>query len=310
MDAPGKGKTDSESVEQLGLPEGERLHSEALTNKLHGLSDLITVNPTPSEAILPHKHQPPESKPTETTTTNVDIFDSDSDDDSSGGLFEILQEIPETEVTASGSTVRLRSMAVPKHWSHRLPKAILQEMVTKKDKYAVAKYACISGPSRVLRASVTIAWDGGRTQSWSMDDVGCPDLKQAEEYISALALHALTFPALDGFALGETSAATTQTFFRRLPPLFRNLWDELETKRKESDDATNRAAWEKLRTIAGVKLESQSKVLYLGCYREISLTCSAVDWEALETHCRIEGREDRTKHLLSGAHRGANQGRL
>lgn len=282
-------------------PERERFHSEALEKKLHGLSDPITVHPPPTEVSLPPGDKSPEPKPTETTTTNVDIFDNYSDDESSGGLFEILQELPAYETTASGSTVRLQSMAVPNHWSHRLPKAILQEMVTKKDKYAVTKYTCISGPSRVLRASVAITWDGGRTQNWSMDDIGCPDLKQAEEYISTVALHALTFPTQDGFALGGTSAAGTQTFFRRLPPAFRNLWDELEEKRKESDDATNRATWEKLRTIVRTKLESQSKVLFLGCSDWSYLTCCTADREALESHWRREGREDHTKHPLSGA---------
>jgi len=131
-----------------------------------------------------------------------------------------------------------------------------------------------------------------------MDDVGCPDVKQAEQYISTVALHALTFPALDGFALGGTSAASTQTFFRLLPPAIRNLWDELEAKRRESDDATNRAAWAKLRTIARMKLESQYKVLCLRHYRGVYLTCCTVDWEVLEGRGRREGGEANAKYPL------------
>ena len=243
--------------------ERERLDSEALKAKLRGLSDLNVVPPTPPEVVSPPKRRPPDLKPTGPVGANTDIFD-DSEDESPGGLFEILQEIPTTETTASGSTVHLLSMEVPKHWSGRTPKVLLQETITKKDKYAVANYACISGSSRVRRASMTVCWDGGRTQRWSMDDVGCPDLTQAEQYISTVALHALTFPTLEGFALGGTSAASTQTFFRLLPPVFRNLWDELEAKRRESDDSINRASWAKLRTIARMKLESQSKVLVSG----------------------------------------------
>ena len=318
IDALGKGDHDPESLEQLRLLEtrldgvkqshffrekvsGAQFHSETLENKLHSLSDLVVVHPKPPEIILPPKHQPLESKPTEASITSVDIFDNDNGDENSGGLFEILEEIPATETTASGSIVRLQPMAVPKHWSDRLPKAILQEVISKKDKYAVVKYACISGPSRVLRANLTVIWDGGRTQSWSMDDVGCPDLKQAEEYISTVALHALTFPTLDGFALGGTSGVSTQTFFRRLPPVFRALWDELEEKRKESDGATNRAAWEKLRTIARVKLESQSKVPFLKYYHGACLTCCAVNLEALESCWWGEGPENHKKYLFSGA---------
>ncbi|KAF9654251.1 P-loop containing nucleoside triphosphate hydrolase protein [Thelephora ganbajun] len=239
--------------------ERQRLDSEALKVKLRGLPNLSFVPSTPPEFVSQSKHQSLDLKPTGATKPNANIFDDDSDSESHGGLFEILQEIPATETTASGSTVRLQSMEVPKHWSGRLPKVSLQETITKKDKYAVVSYACISGPSRVRRASVAICWDGGRTQSWGMNDVGCPDLKQAEQYISTIALHALTFPTLEGFVLGGTSAANTQTFFRLLPPVFRNLWDELEEKRRESDDAANRTAWAKLRTIARMKLESQSK---------------------------------------------------
>lgn len=332
MDTLYKGDNDPKSAEQLRLlkvrlddvkqsyffrekvseaqyrAERERLHSEALKNKLHGLSDSVPVHPTHPEIVLSPKHQPLGSKPPETSTTGVDIFDNDSDDENPCGLFEILQEVPTTEVTAGGSIVRLQSMEVPKHWSHRLPKAILQEVVAKKDKYAIAKYTCISGPSRVLRASVTITWDGGRTQSWSMDDVGCPDLKEAEEYISTVALHALTFPTLDGFALGGTSAASTQTFFRRLPPAFRNLWDELEAKRKESDDAINRATWRKLRAVTQRKFESQSKAWFLERYRGAYLTCYTVDWEAHESRWRWEGREGQAKYPFPGAQRRANQG--
>lgn len=281
--------------------ERERLHSEALQAKLHGLSDLIVVHPTPPEVALPLKHLPPVLKPTETAKTNIDIFENDSDDESPGGLFEILQEIPATETAANGIIVRLQTMEVPNHSSDRLPKVMLQETITKKDKYAVTKYACISGPSRVLRASVTISWNGGRTQSWSMDDVGCPDLTQAEQYISTVALHALTFPALDGFAQGGSATGNTQTFFRRLPPAFRDLWDELEAKRKELDEATNRAAWEKLRAITWTKLESQSKVLWLGCYDGVYLTCCVVFREATKSRGWSEGRETLTKYPPSRA---------
>lgn len=301
MDALPKGNSDPESVAQLRLLqarldgvkqnyffrekdseaqyrlERERLDSEALKAKLLGLSDLTVVLPAPPEVVPPPKCLPPDLKPVETLKTNVDIFEDGSDDESSGGLFEILQEIPATETTASGSIVRLQPMEVPKHWSGRTPKVLLRETITKKDKYAVANYACISGRSRVRRASVTICWDGGRTQSWSMDDVGCPDLKQAEQYISTVALHVLTFPALEGFALGGTSAVGTQTFFRLFPPAFRDLWDELEEKRRASSDATNRTAWAKLRAIVRMKLEFQSKVLCFECYRGACLTYYTVD---------------------------------
>lgn len=275
--------------------ERSRHDSEALKAKLRGLSDLPVAPPTPPEVVSLAKHRPPDLKSAEPPKMNTNIFDDDSGDENPGGLFEILQEIPATETTASGSTVRLQPMEVPNHWSGRTPKVLLQEMITKKDKYAVANYARISGSSRIQRASVTIWWDGGRMQRWSMDDVGCPDFTQAERYVSTVALHALTFPTLEGFALGGTSAASAQTFFRVLPTAFRDLWDELEEKRRKSNDATNRAAWAKLRTITRVKLESQSKVLCLERYCRVFLTYCTVDRKVPQDRWWREGREVKAK---------------
>ena len=87
-----------------------------------------------------------------------------------------------------------------------------------------------------------------------MEDIACHDLMQAEQYISLIALHALTFPQGEGFAVGGTSAASSQTFFRLLPAVFRDLWDELEEQRRLRDDATNRAVWAKLRAILESKM--------------------------------------------------------
>lgn len=86
-------------------------------------------------------------------------------------------------------------------------------------------------------------------------------LCQAEQYISVVALHALTYPALEGFAAGVTSVAGGgQTFFRLLPAVFRDLWDELEEKRRQEDNRINRSAWSKLRTVLDAKLRNNKMV--------------------------------------------------
>jgi ATP-dependent RNA helicase DHX29 len=95
---------------------------------------------------------------------------------------------------------------------------------------------------------------------WIMEDIACHDEGQAEQYIATVALHALTFPSTDGFAAGTSAAPGSQTFFRLLPAVFRDLWDELEVARKTSDDAINRAVWAKLRSIVEPKLENCGKV--------------------------------------------------
>jgi ATP-dependent RNA helicase DHX29 len=76
-----------------------------------------------------------------------------------------------------------------------------------------------------------------------------------------VALHALTYPPSEGFATGSTSVAGAgQTFFRLLPAVFRDLWDELEEQRKAEHDRINRAVWAKLRTIVEPKMQGEQPV--------------------------------------------------
>lgn len=106
---------------------------------------------------------------------------------------------------------------------------------------------------------MTIRWGGDKVRDWEMKEFACHDMNQAEQYIATVALHALTFPASEGFASG-TSAGNAQTFFRLLPSTFRELWDELEAKRKNEEDAINRNVWAKLRSIIEPKMERELKV--------------------------------------------------
>lgn len=238
--------------------EQEKADANALQAKLRGLSDVL---PEP-EVTSPTKHRPPKLKPSAPAKgDNTDVFNGSSDEDNPGGMFELLQEMPTTETTNEGTTIEVRDMSLPKHWSGRTPKIILVETVAKKDRYAITTYRSISGPSRVKRAAVSIRWEGKKTQEWLMEDLACYDMLQAEQYIATVALHALTFPTLEGFALGGTAASGSQTFFRLLPAVFRDVWDELEEKRKAQDDAINRAIWSKLRTIIEPKLDVTGKVL-------------------------------------------------
>lgn len=236
--------------------ERSKVEAAALQAKLRGLQIPAAAKPPRK----PAKVKEPPSRADSSVSTS-DVFDGD--EGSPGGMFELLEEMPDTVTTEAGVTVQVRDMALPKHWSGRTPKLLLTENVRKTDKYAVISFDHISGASRVKRASVDIRWDGGRTQTWSMDDVACHDQMQAEQYIATVALHTLTFPNPDGFAIGGTATVGSQTSFRLLPPVFRDLWDELEQKRRLDDDKINRAVWGKLRGILGPKLILSSKVAKL-----------------------------------------------
>ncbi|KAJ7103397.1 P-loop containing nucleoside triphosphate hydrolase protein [Mycena belliarum] len=186
----------------------------------------------------------------------TDIFDEDLGD-SGGGLLEALEAMPATETTSAGTVVSVRDMALPKHWSGRTPKTLLAETVSKADRYAAISYSFLSGGSRAKRAAVSIRWNGKKMDEWTMEDVACHTEGQAEQYIATIALHELTFPSTDGFTVSAPSGG--QTFFRLLPAVFRDLWDELETARKTKTDALNRGVWAKLRSIIEPKLEVDVK---------------------------------------------------
>jgi ATP-dependent RNA helicase DHX29 len=194
-----------------------------------------------------------------------DLFDDDSED-SSGGLFKILNDTTTTDINDHNTRIRVRDMALPKHWSGRTPKSLLSEAVTKADRYAAISYHVVSGNSRAKRAAVNIRWNRRKMGDHVMKDVACLDETQAEQYIATVALHALTFPTTEGFVAGMPSASGSQTFFRLLPAVFRDLWDELEVTRKASHDAVNRSVWATLRSVLEPKLEMEWKVRTIQIY--------------------------------------------
>lgn len=269
---------DQREAESMFATERSKVEASALQSKLRGSGTSTPPKPTPSTR---RPKEPPSRAESVASTTTSDVFEDN--EDSPGGMFELLEQMPETETTENGTVVQVRDMALPKHWSGRTPKVLLAENVRKTDRYAVISYNAISGSSRAKRFSVEIRWNGGKTQFWTMEDVACHDNIQAEHYISTVAMHALTFPSSDGFAAGGT-ATGSQTSFRLLPPLFRDLWDELEQKRRVDDDAFNRAVWAKLREILAPKLSRSEKVrivplLILRCIQHTL----ADQWPAVST---------------------------
>lgn len=188
-----------------------------------------------------------------------DIFDNIEDTgEGEDGLLSFFDE--PSSVSSGGTTVSMRNMALPKHWSGRTPKVLLAEAVARQDRYAAITYRSLAGGSRARRSALSIRWDGKRADEWSMEDVACYDDIQAEQYIATVALHKLTFPPTEGFCVGNPSVSGTPTFFRLLPAPFRDLWQELENARRNYEDVVNRGIWSKLRSILGPKLTGKEMV--------------------------------------------------
>ena len=264
---------DEREAETAYRAERKKLDDLVLQSRLRG-------EKAPSVPSTPRIKSPPRvQSPQRPRSDRVeDIFDDDDDVEGGGALFELLEEMPQTETTQAGVTVQIRDISVPKGWSGKTPRTLLLESVSKTDKYANVSFSSISGASRAKRAAVRIIWQQGNTSDWSMDDVACYDTVQAEQYIATVALHGLAFPPTQGFAIGSATSATTLTSYRLLPPIYRDLWNELEEGRRADHDRINRAIWTKLRQILEPKL-SGAKVTIS---KSRNVIC--IDYWSTDTH--------------------------
>lgn len=255
---------DEQEAENAYREERSRADAAALRARLRGEDASSNADYATATAITPSvksvEPQPPAPVTREEKEqVTPDIFDEDTDD-TSGGILGLLNEMPTTETTAQGVTVTVRDMTLPKHYSGRTPKLLLQETVHKIDTFSVLSYRLVSSASRAKRAAVSVRWNGGKADEWTMEDIACHDAVQAEHYISTIALHALSFPPQEGFAASVTTTASNQTSFRLLPPVFRDLWGKLEEKRKQQNDSINRGLWSRLKSILEPKLSLSVKV--------------------------------------------------
>jgi ATP-dependent RNA helicase DHX29 len=160
-------------------------------------------------------------------------------------------EDTETDVQ-TGVAITVRAMPLPKSFasSSPTPKSSLQTLVVKLDKFSLVDYTPLSGSFRAARVALKIRWGSGRQQEWRMEDVGCWTVAEAENYVATLALHELN--AVEG--RGERG------MWRLLPPVFRDLWDELEEKKKEDTDRDRRGTWAMLRGILEARLAASEEL--------------------------------------------------
>jgi ATP-dependent RNA helicase DHX29 len=237
---------DERDAERLYRSERDKANAQLLQVNLRGSAEL-----PPKNHVL--RSIPVISAPSPFPESQSDVFDQE--DDESGGLLEILDTIPSEIQGVEGTTIRVKDMPFPKQSVGKLPKAILVEYTSKIDRYAAVAFDILSGASRAKRAGVRVLWEGRKVDEWRMEDIACHDESQAEQYIATVALHALSFPTTEGFAAGSMTSPVGNTFFRLFPPVFRQLWDELEADRKLREDRVNREVWAKLRSIVEQKID-------------------------------------------------------
>lgn len=175
-----------------------------------------------------------EAEPTTESRLNA-AEESDSDEDLFGNM---LDEPAEGVASETNTTILTRSMPIPKTFSFsgNTPKMMLKTALAKSSNPASIAYIKLSGDSRSVRVGLEISWSATRRRVWRMDELGCDDQAEAENYVATLALNALP----------EAHAVAN---WRALPPSYRELWEELETKRAEEESARRREVWAKIKKL-------------------------------------------------------------
>jgi ATP-dependent RNA helicase DHX29 len=215
--------------------------AEALEARLSGREPKATTTTASEDGVAGESKLPNEAA----STDAQEAVDEDAEEE--GGLFGNMLDEPspsEEPGTSANTTIQVRPMPIPKQFafSGNLPKPLLRTALSKSSKTAVITYARLSGGSRAARAGVEVRWTPTKRRVWRMEEVACADMTEAENYVSALALHDL---AADG--------AIQAVNWRTMPPAYRELWEELDVARKERDDKSKREVWRGIQRLLAAK---------------------------------------------------------
>lgn len=176
-------------------------------------------------------------------TTNADVEGNDSDEDQSalfGEMFGEAGEAANGDATEDTTIAVRRDMALPRHFSGKTPRSLLEDAARKLDRYAHCSFTVISR-SRAVRAKLAIRWDTskgppssltrvrteGSTTTFEMTDVACEDAAQAYNFVATLALF-------------EVAGGPKSQSVKQLPGAYRELWDELTVERQAQVDGEYR----------------------------------------------------------------------
>lgn len=198
----------------------ERLAGKAKERQAAAIPSAVpTVVPDGEQMTRPDSVSEAPPKPKTETTEEDTMFGDMLEDPEAAAQPETSSDAP--LLNESGGIVKIREMVMPKNYTGKTPKSLLEDALRRIDKFAKATYRVISR-TRAVRAVVTIRWDSGRTEQYGMEDEACETQEQAFHYVSTLALFAV---------------ANEGSLHRLLPGTYRDLWDELE-QRKRTSEAT------------------------------------------------------------------------
>ena len=199
------------------------------------------------------------------------------DDDMLGGMFGNLPGSEETSTPSDSTSSVVHSQNVVVRDFGRLtgmnPKRVLEEACKARDSRTKHTYKLVSPTTYASRHSLTIQWskepepidgefmnmlkvEAGPTRTvFTMMKEATPDTAQSEAYIATAALY-LIF----------SGSPKEEKAHLKLPPAFRDLWDEFAKLKRESVDASDRELVKDLRkTIeknVQPELEEDDEIVY------------------------------------------------
>lgn len=181
-----------------------------------------------------------------------------NDDDILGGMFNALpgeSDPPSsngTDVVATESvTIRDFGRMTGMH-----PKRVLEEACRARDGKCKSVFKHVSPTTYSSRHSITLQWakeqdvvdaayvpsvairSSPKATTVTMLKVATPDLAQSEAYVATTALHILF-----------SGSAKEEKAHMRLPPAFRDLWDELSRQKREKLDIADRETVKEIRKL-------------------------------------------------------------
>ncbi|RDA90510.1 hypothetical protein CP533_0837 [Ophiocordyceps camponoti-saundersi (nom. inval.)] len=235
---------------------------------------------------------------------------ADDAEDSFDGVVGLFESLPQNEVDAQtgktqtvvkssgGTRVEIRDFG---DWSGIQPRRILEEACRSKDVSVKIHYQIVSETSWASRHSIDIEWtkpqeppldspvsdveisaDQNRF-TLTMLSVATPDAKQSEAYVATAAL----FHVFSSNSREEKVAL-------RLPPVWRDLWNEMNDAKRDRLAAKDRVAVKALRSLVRQRhdQELEDGVILQGAFRGRVTPKGGQD--------STENGHDRKKHALAG----------
>lgn len=268
--------------------EAKRLKDDAeASSKVAGgqqVEEDSTSTPSPAEANGDEDDEDDDETTKEAKKMAAEML-AQNEDEEDQALSDLFAALPTNEVDATtgktstvmtnsdGSKVTIRDFG---KWSGMNPMRVLEEACRSRDASSKLSYIKVSETAFAHRHLLSISWakaqeplaehdvPGVEAASspnkfvFKMTEIATPDEKQSEAFIATAALF-----------LAFGSSAKDEKVSLKLPPQWRDLWNEYAEAKKTNADAQDRAAIKELRDLVRKRRDQEEEdgVLIQGAFR-------------------------------------------